>query len=83
LTQLGGDPRTEHQTPLPHYLVGNFDAALGEQLLDLTELESEAEVQLDFVADDVIWIGVWLLADLLHARAPANEKLPCSSAETC
>jgi hypothetical protein len=52
LPQLSGEQGTEFQHPSPDGLVGDLDAALGEQLLDIPEAQGEAEIEPHGVPDD-------------------------------
>jgi hypothetical protein len=48
-----GKPLAKFARPLPHRFVANNDAAGGQQLLNHTQSEREAEIQPDGVADDL------------------------------
>jgi hypothetical protein len=48
-----GKQRPELQHPSPDCLIGDFQPALGEQILDIAEAESEAKVQPHRMPDDV------------------------------
>ena len=48
-----GIARTERQTPLADRLVGDRDAALGEEVLNIPKAESESVIKPNGVADDL------------------------------
>jgi hypothetical protein len=48
-----GEQRPELQHPSPDRFIGDFQPALGEQILDIAEAESEAKVQPHRMPDDV------------------------------
>src|SRR4051812_691146 len=50
--QTSDDRRAEARDPGPDRLVGHCDAALGEEFLDVTQAEGNAEIQPDRVLDD-------------------------------
>ena len=52
-TKFLGEQRAEPQHPSPDRLVGEVQAALGEQILDVAEAQGEARVQPHSVSDDV------------------------------
>jgi hypothetical protein len=43
--KFSGEQRPELQDPAPHGLVGDIQSALGEQILDITETESETNIK--------------------------------------
>jgi hypothetical protein len=51
-TQASGDQRAEARDPNTNRLVGDHDAALGKQLLDIAQAEGEAHIKPDRVLDD-------------------------------
>jgi hypothetical protein len=50
--QFSGEQGSELQYPPPYGLVGNIQAALGEQILDITEAEREPEIEPNGVPND-------------------------------
>src|SRR5215211_8189583 len=49
------DCRAEGEHPTPDTLVGDLDAPLGQELLDVSEAEGEPEVQPHGTLDDIAW----------------------------
>jgi hypothetical protein len=52
-TQASRDRGTELQYPAPHRFVGGVEPFLGQQLLDITVAQGEAEIEPDRVLDDL------------------------------
>ena len=50
--QLIGIPLAEFQTPLTNRFIGEHDAALGHDLLNIAITEGETEIEPDTVADN-------------------------------
>lgn len=50
------------QTPAANGLVGDFDTALGKQILDIAETQAESVIEPDCVADDLRWKSVTMVA---------------------
>ena len=50
--QLSCDPGPEFQHPAPHRLIGNLQAALGQQVLDVAVAQCEPEIKPDRMLDD-------------------------------
>jgi hypothetical protein len=48
-----GEQRPELQHPSPDRFIGDIQPALGQQILDIAEAESEAKVQPHPIPDDV------------------------------
>jgi hypothetical protein len=48
-----GEQRPELQHPSPYRFIGDIQPALGQQILDIAEAESEAKVQPHRMSDDV------------------------------
>jgi hypothetical protein len=63
------DRRPEAREPRPHRLVGDDDAALGEQLLDVAQAQREPGVQPHRVLDDRQWEAVPARPARAHAAA--------------
>ena len=53
LADLGGKQRTEPVPPVPHGLVADVDATLGQQVLDLTQRQWEANIHHHSEPDDL------------------------------
>lgn len=67
--QRVGEVLAEFQTPLADRLVGDHDAARGQQFLDVAIAQGEVEIEPDGVADDLRRI----MSDRLE-RPPARER---------
>ena len=50
--QVGCDPRPEMIDPAPDGLIGDDNAAFGQQIFDVAEAEREAKIKPDRVLDD-------------------------------
>jgi len=50
--KFSGEQRPELQDPPPHGFVGDIQPALGEQILDITETEGEANIKPNGVPND-------------------------------
>jgi hypothetical protein len=82
--QAVGETRTEFLAPTSHRLVGDENAALSQEQLNIPQAEAEHVVQPDSVADDlggepvaVVGIG-WRLhaASLAGLRGCGHARLP-------
>ena len=80
----GRRTRSEFLAPAPHGLIGNDNAAISQEQLDIPQTEVEDVVQPDRVADDlggepmtIVWVG-WRLhaASLARLRACGQTWLP-------
>jgi hypothetical protein len=78
--QAAGKALAKFPTPTPHRFVGDDDAPLGQQELNVAQAEAEYMVQPDALADDlrgeamaVMWIGWWLHAANLARLRPARQ----------
>ena len=76
---------SELENPTTHSLVGDFEAALGQQILDVSEAQREAAIEPYGVLDDLRREPVATIADLLHrwrlvcchsTRKPINVTKP-------
>src|SRR3979490_1036198 len=66
--QLSCDPGPEFQNPAPHRLIGNLQAALGEEILNVAVAQCEPEIKPDRVLDDGRREGMWGVGgEPLHA----------------
>ncbi len=54
-SQLAGIGQSELQSPAPNRLVGDIDAALGEQVFDVAIAERKPEIQPNSALDDLRW----------------------------
>ena len=66
VTQFVGEEGTEFDAPLAEGLVTDLDAALREQLLNISVAERKAVVQPDGVLDDGHWESVAIRFQLGH-----------------
>ena len=53
LPQLARDQRAKFQHPAPHRFIGDVKPTLGQQFLDVSVAQGEAEIQPDRVLDDL------------------------------
>ena len=76
---------SELENPTTHSLVGDFEAALRQQTLDVSEAQREAAIEPYGVLDDLGRESVATIADLVHrgrldcchsARKPTNVTKP-------
>jgi hypothetical protein len=58
---------TELQNPAPHRFIGNLQAALGQELLDVEVAQGEAEIKPDRVLDDRWREAMAAIGELIHA----------------
>ncbi len=66
--QPAGDCRAEAEDPATDALVGDQDAALGQELLDISEAEGKAQVHPDRTLDDVRREAIARVREREHAR---------------
>ena len=59
---------SELENPTTHSLVGDFEAALGQQILDVSEAQREAAIEPYGVLDDLGRESVATVGDLFHRR---------------
>ena len=52
LPQLARDQGAEFQHPAPHRLIGDFEAALDEEILDIAVAQGKAKIQPNRMLDD-------------------------------
>jgi hypothetical protein len=64
---LGRKYLPELQGPAPDGLIGNINAALGEQVLDIAETQRKAEIQPDRKLDDFGRKPMAAIAELFHS----------------
>jgi hypothetical protein len=62
-SQVRRDQRAELDYPAAHRFAADLDTALGQQLLDVTDAQREAEVQPHGISDHVRWESVTLERD--------------------
>ena len=76
---------SELENPTTHSLVGDFEAALGQQILDVSEAQREAAIEPYGVLDDLGRKSVATIGDLFHrwrldcchsTRKPINVTTP-------
>ena len=76
---------SELENPTTHSLVGDFEAALGQQILDVSEAQREAAIEPYGVLDDLGRESVATIGDLFHrwrldcchsTRKPINVTKP-------
>ena len=76
---------SELENPTTHSLVGDFEAALGQQILDVSEAQREAAIEPYGVLDDLRRESVATIGDLFHrwrldcchsTRKPINMTKP-------
>src|SRR6266481_2395174 len=67
-SQLSCDPGPEFQNPAPHRFIGNLQAALGEELLDVAVAQGEPEIKPDRVLDDRRREAMSAVGELIHCR---------------
>src|ERR1700686_1252594 len=65
--QLSCDPGPELQNPAPHRLIGNLQAALGEEFLNVAIAQCEPEIKPDRVLDDRRREAMSAVRELIHA----------------
>src|SRR5712672_2586315 len=65
--QLSCKPGPEFQNPAPHRFIGNLQAALGEELLDIAVAQCEPEIKPDRVLDDRRREAMPSVGELIHA----------------
>src|ERR1700730_8593781 len=65
--QLACDPGPEFQSPAPDRFIGNIQAALGEELLDVAVAECEPEIKPNRVLDHRRREAVPAIGELIHA----------------
>jgi hypothetical protein len=75
--QPSGDRRAEFQHPTPHRFIGEVEPALGEQLLDVSVAQGEAEIEPDRVLDDLAGKAMAVIAERWHAATLTYEP-PCA-----
>ena len=68
--ECAGVAGTERQAPLANGLVGDRNAPLGQQVLDIPETESEAVIEPDRVADDLRRKPIAVIAGYLARHPP-------------
>src|SRR5271157_1162473 len=67
LAQVGRDHRSEMVHPTPNRLVRHRDSAFRQQILDVTQAESEPEVEPNCFLNDLGRETIPTVADFLHA----------------
>src|SRR5207253_9457495 len=75
--QLSCDPEPELQNPAPHRPIGNLQAALGEEFLNVAVAQRETEIEPNRVLDNHGREAVPAIGALLHAGSqPHPEARP-------
>ncbi len=83
---------SELENPTTHSLVGDFEAALGQQILDVSEAQREAAIEPYGVLDDLRRESVATIGDLFYrwrldcchsTRKPINVTKPQRQAGSC
>jgi hypothetical protein len=86
VTMPSGDHRPELQHPTPHRFIGEVEPTLGEQLLDVSVAQGEAEIEPDRVLYDLGREAMTAIAEQSHAATPNLRAAParlrcCDNAE--
>src|SRR6202035_4122489 len=78
--QAVGEALAEFLAPAPNGLIGDDDAPLRQQKLNIPQAEAEHVIQPDSMADDlggkamaVAWVGRWLHAASLPDLRPVDQ----------
>ncbi len=79
LSQLARDPGPEFQNPAPHRFIGNLQAALGEELLDVAVAQCEPQIKPDRVLDDRRREAMSAVGELIHAGSLPHGLAPSNS----
>jgi hypothetical protein len=66
--KIGSDLGSKMVHPAAHRLIGNQDATLSQQILDVAEAQGEPDIKPDRVLDDFGREAVAAIADLGHHR---------------
>src|SRR4030081_2767085 len=74
--QLSCDPGPEFQHPAPHRLIGNLQAALGEEFLNVAVAQCEPEIKPDRVLDDRRREAMPSVGELIHAGSLPHGLAP-------
>ena len=73
--QVSSKGETESVTPESDHLVGDGDAALGEQVFDIPEAEGESMIEPHSVTDDLGWDAVTSIQGFHRSRVPHERQL--------
>src|ERR1700676_1381247 len=71
--QLSCDPGPEFQNPAPHRFIGNLQAALGQEILNVAVAQSESEIQPNRVLDNRRREAKAQIGQLLHAGSLPHQ----------
>jgi integrase len=71
--QLSCDPGPEFQNPAPHRFIGNIQAALGQEILNVAVAQCEPEVQPNCVLDNGGREAVPAIGELIHAESLPHQ----------
>jgi len=71
--QLSCDPGPEFQNPAPHRFIGNLQAALGQEILNVAVAQCEPEVQPNCVLDNRGREAVPAIGELIHAESLPHQ----------
>ena len=71
--QLSCNPGAEFQNPAPHRFIGNLQAALGQEILNVAVAQCETEVQPNCVLDNRGREAVPAIGELIHAESLPHQ----------
>src|ERR1700676_3231971 len=74
--QLSCDPGPEFQNPAPHRFIGNLQAALGQEILNVAVAQCEPEVQPNCVLDNWRREAMSAVGELIHAGSLPHGLAP-------
>src|SRR6202045_1720990 len=77
--QLARDPGPEFQNPAPHRFIGNLQAALGEEFLNVAVAQCEPEIKPDRVLDDRRREAMSVVGELIHAGSLPHGLAPSNA----
>jgi len=73
LQNFASNPGPEFQNPAPHRFIGNIQAALGQEILNVAVAQCEPEVQPNCVLDNRGREAVPAIGELIHAESLPHQ----------